>query len=515
MAKRVTSITADEAKVERALRERARRRFLPFATYVAPWYQPARHHYYVGEKLEKVEQFISSEGAEGIGRLMILMPPRSGKTEEAARLFPSWVLGRNPDVPTIIASYGAELAQDDSKAVRDYVLSERYAAVFGNKSAVDAPVSVSEDARSKANWNLGEPHRGGVVSAGIGGALTGRGARLLVIDDPFKSREDAESEAYRRRVNEWYRSVAYQRLEKGGAVVVMHTRWHPDDLAGTLIKAMVGDALADKWDIVSLPALAYEADEYPTNDEQMIENMTRGYFIPYVDPLGRKPGEALWPEKFNEEDLKRKRANTDELEFASLDQQLPRPMSGGFFDEKDIELIEKAPEGLSWCAYIDLALGESQRSDFNSVMAVALDEQSGDVIGRDLTRVRDLDQFLGIVRAMMLDAKNRQVVWGVEDVSFQSLVFKEFKKDALLAATAIRRVKPQGDKVTRARPVQLRSREGHLKFVRAPWNLQAIREMVSFPNGKHDDVIDTLSGGVQMIAEMAGQKKREAKCYSG
>jgi predicted phage terminase large subunit-like protein len=164
---------------------------------------------------------------------------------------------------------------------------------------------------------------------------------------------------------------------------------------------------------------------------------------------------------------------------------------------------------------MDLALGESKRSDFNTVMAVALDEGSGDVVGRDLTRVRDLDQFLGVVQAMMLDAKNKKVIWGVEDVSFQSLVFKEFVKKPELAATAIKRVKPQGDKVTRARPLQLRSREGHLKFVRAPWNLGAIRELVSFPQGKHDDVVDTLSGGMQMIAEMAGQKKRKAKCYSG
>ena len=515
MSKRVTSITADEAKAERAARELARRRFMPFATYIAPWYRPARHHNLIGEYLEQVERFISSKGKEGIGRVIILMPPRSGKTEEAARLFPAWVMGKNPDARVIVTSYGADLAQDDSKAIRGYVLSEKFAAVFGSKSAVEEPVSLSEDSRARANWELGEPHRGGVVAAGIGGAITGRGAHLLVIDDPFKSREDAESEAYRRRVSEWYKSVGYQRLEQGGAIVIMHTRWHPDDLAGTLMKQMVGDPLADQWTIVNLPALAYEKSEYPATEEQFRENLLRGIFIPFADQLGREPGEALWPEKFSVEDLARKRANTDELEFASLDQQLPRPMSGGFFDEENIGIIEHAPEELTWCAYIDLALGESQRSDLNAVMAVTLDPATGDIVGRDLLQVRNLDEFMGIVNAAMRDEKNKRVIWGVEDVAFQSRVFQEFSRDPLLAAVAIKRVKPDGDKVTRARPVQLRSKEGKLKLVRGPWNLQAIRQLVSFPNGKHDDIVDTLSGGVQMIAEIAGRPKRSVKCYAG
>lgn len=488
---------------------------MPFATYIAPWYRPARHHNLIADYLEEVEQFISSKGKEGIGRLIILMPPRSGKTEEAARLFPAWVLGKIPDARVIITSYGADLAQDDSRAVRNYVLSEKFSAVFGGKSAMDTPVALSEDSASKAVWDLGEPHRGGVVAAGIGGAITGRGAHLMVIDDPFKSREDAESETYRRRVMDWYRSVAYQRLEDGGAVVIMHTRWHPDDLAGQLLKGMVSDPLADQWTVVSLPALAYEANEYPETEEQFKENLLRGLYIPMKDQLGRQPREALWPEKFNEEDLARKRANTDELEFTSLDQQLPRPQSGGFFDEEQVKFIEKAPEELTWCAYIDLALGESQRSDFNSVMAVTLDPQNGDVVGRDLIQVRNLDEFLRQVETAMLTEKNHRVIWGVEDVAFQSLVFKEFQRNPILAAVAIRRVRPNGDKVTRARPVQMRAREGHLKFVRGPWNTMAVRQMVSFPNGKHDDIVDTLSGGVQMIAEIAGRPKRSVKCYAG
>lgn len=503
-------ITAGEARAERARREQARRHLMPFATYVAPFYKPARHHNLVAEYLEQVALFLETRGEQGIGRLIILEPPRYGKTEEAARLFPAWVLGKLPDTRVIITSYGADLAQDDSRAVRNYVLSDRYQAVFGGRSVYEDPVMLSEDSRSKANWDLADPYRGGVVAAGIGGGITGKGANLLVIDDPFKSREDAESESYRRKVMDWYRSVAYQRLEDGGAVVIMHTRWHPDDLVGQLLKLMGSDdPLTDQWTVVCLPAIAYEDADYPTTPEQMTENLLRGIYIPYQDPLGRKPGEPLWPEKFGENDLARKRANTDDLEWSSLDQQLPRPQSGGFFDEGNIRIIEQAPEKLTWCAYIDLALGESKTSDLNAVIALTLDPASGDVIGRDLIQVRDLDEFMRQVAFAMREPKNKKVIWGVEDVAFQSRVFKEFIKDPLLARVAIERVKPDGDKVTRARPVQLRAREGHFALVRGPWNLTAIRQLVAFPNGRHDDIVDTISGGVQMIAAIGEKRESE------
>lgn len=501
-------ISKEEARAERARRERARRHLMPFATYVAPFYKPARHHDLVAEYLEQVELYLETKGEQGIGRLIILEPPRYGKTEEAARLFPAWVLGKLPDSRVIVTSYGADLAQDDSRAVRNYVLGDRFQAVFGERSVYEDPVMLSDDSRSKANWDLAEPYRGGVVSAGIGGGITGKGAHLLIVDDPFKSREDAESEIYRRKVMDWYRSVAYQRLEDGGAIVIMHTRWHPDDLVGQLLKQMASDdPLADQWTVLSLPAVAYEKKEYPTTEEQFRENLLRGLYIPYEDPLHRLPGEPLWPEKFNETALAKKRANTDDLEWSSLDQQLPRPQSGGFFDEVNIRVIEKAPEKLAWCAYMDLALGESKTSDLNAVILMTLDPTSGDVIGRDLIQVRDLDEFMKQVKTAMLDVKNKEVIWGVEDVAFQSRVFKEFIKDPLLARVAIERVRPDGDKVTRARPVQMRAREGHFALVRGPWNLTAIRQMVAFPNGRHDDIVDTVSGGVQMIAEIGGQRE--------
>lgn len=498
------------ARAEKARRELARRHLVPFMEYVAPWYKAAPHHELVAKYLEQVLLYVKTDGKEGIGRLIILEPPRSGKTEEVSRMFPSWFLGNLPDKRVILTSYGADLAEADSKAVRDNVTNERYQAVFGSMSVMDAPVQINPDASSRAAWDLDKPYRGGVVASGIGGGLTGFGAHLFLIDDPFKSREDAESETYRKKVMTWYKSVAYQRLEKGGAMVITHTRWHPEDLVGQLLMAMASDdPFADQWTVLFLPARALEGNEYPTTDEQFRENLLKGLYIPKGgDMLGRKPGEPLWPEKYSEDDLKRIETNTDDTEWMSLDQQMPVSEAGDMFTEEMFELVEKEPEALQFYGYVDLALGKSQLSDWNAVMQVGLDTKSGDLVGRDLIHVRVLDDFLDELKAAMLDEANKGVIWGVETVAFQFVVFQDFLKDPQLANVTILDVTPKGDKVTRARPLQSRARNGHVKFVKAPWNKTAIRQIVGFPRGKHDDIVDTISGGLQMIAEGAGSKKK-------
>ena len=505
--------SAHEAAEERLRREKARRGMIDFSCYVAPFYKPARHHRLVAEKLEQVERFIGSKGKEGIGRLMVFEPPRHGKTEQVSRLFPAWLLGRQPDSRVILTSYGADLAQDDSKAVRAYVTGERFAALFGQQSALDDAVQLSEDTRSKSNWDLAEPYRGGVVAAGIGGGITGKGAHLLVIDDPFKNRDEAESDAYRRKVMSWYRSAAYQRLEDGGAVVITHTRWHPDDLAGQLLQMMAADPLmADQWEVVFLPALALDGQDYSQNEADFQKNLLNGVYLPDRDPLGRLPGAALWPEKYDERALARIRANAGEFEFASLDQQQPRPAEGGFFDEKDFSIVERAPAGLMWVRYVDLALGKTQASDWNTALAVALDSSSGIVYLRDMLRVHELTEFLAQMRSWMTSPGELGVFWGIEDVAFQSLVFQTLLKDASLAGVAIETVRPEGDKVARARALQTRAKQGTVRLVRGPWNLAFIQEALSFPGGAHDDQVDTASGGLQMIAKKS-RKRRAAVQY--
>jgi predicted phage terminase large subunit-like protein len=498
-----------EARARRASLELARRHLIDYSKQVAPWYQPARHHIYLAEKLERVKTYIETEGASGIGRLLICEPAQFGKTEQASRLFPSWVLGNLPETRIILTSYGADLATENSRYTRNYVESNAYKKIFGIDSSVDVPVEVNPESRSVVSWNL-KNHRGSVFAAGVGGGVTGRPAKLVIIDDPFKSREDAESETYRRKVMSWYRSVIYPRIANnpGAAIIIMHTRWDQEDLAGQLLTQMISDPAADQWDVVFLPALALPEDQYPQTEAEYRENLLRGIYIPMGgDPLGRKPGEALWRERSDEAKLAATRANMMDYDFEAIFQQLPRMAEGEFFDEKDFEIIEKGPENLQWYRLCDLALGETKTSDNNSSMAVALDEKTGDLHLRDRIKVRNLDEFLGQVGAAMLSDAETNTEWGFEDVAFQKLVIKEFLGQKRFMKVRMRSVAPNGDKVERARPWQLRAKQGHVKLWRGPWNRDFLREVTAFPKGRHDDDVDTVSGGVQMIAEDGGEHK--------
>jgi predicted phage terminase large subunit-like protein len=418
-------------------------------------------------------------------------------------------LGDLPDTRIILCSYGADLATENSRYTRNYVGSEAYARLFGNRSAMDEPVELSPESRSVVSWNL-KDHRGSVFAAGVGGGITGRPANLVVIDDPFKSREDAESETYRRKVMSWYRSVIYPRVANtpGAAIIIMHTRWDQEDLAGQLLTQMISDPEADQWNVVFLPALALQEEQYPKTEAEFRENLLRGIYIPMGgDPLGRKPGEALWRERSDEKKLAATRANMMDYDFEAIFQQLPRMAEGEFFDEKDFEIIEKGPDDLQWYRYCDLALGESKTSDNNSTIAVALDERTGDLHLRDRIKVRNLDEFLGQIGTAMLSDSEIGTEWGFEDVAFQRLVIKDFLKQKRFIKVRMRSVKPNGDKVERARSWQLRGKQGHVKLWRGAWNRDFLREATSFPKGRHDDDVDTVSGGVQMIAEDGGDQR--------
>lgn len=505
----LATVSPQAAQQERIQREQARRSLIPYSRYISPWYSPAPHHVLVARYLEQVAAFVQSGGINGIGRLMIFEPPRHGKTEQAARKFPGWALGRMPDIQVLLTSYGLALAEASTRQTRNDVISDKYRAVFGDRSALDTPVALSDDSQSKSNWSLAAPHRGGMMAAGVGGGITGHGAHIAIIDDPFKNREEAESEAHQEKVWKWYSSSLYTRLEDHAAMIVMHTRWHQNDLAGKLLKAMAsGDPLADKWMVLNLPALAYGPEERATNEAHQQKELNAGLWLDIEDPLKRAPGAALWEEKYNAEALARIKANLDKanpLDFPALYQQQPRPAEGVFFQRTDFEIVERErlPEGLRWVRYVDLALSEKKTADFNATAAVAL-HSDGTLFIRDMLKVRGWVEFKEQLIVLMLSDFERGVVWGIEDVAFQLLAFMELMNDKRLVNVAINAIKPEGDKVSRARPLQARGRAGRVKLVRGAWNNDFIEEAVEFPNGRHDDQIDTVTGGVGMLAASLG-----------
>ena len=240
-------------------------------------YEPSWHHRIIIKKLEAVER-------GEIRRLMIFMPPRHGKSMLASIFFPAWFLGRNPKKEIITCSYAQDIAQHFGGKTRAIVAEPLYRQIFGT--------SLKKDAQAQANW---ETDKGGnYVSVGIGGALTGRGANCLLLDDPLKNREEANSEVIREKVWDFYTSTAYTRLAPDGAIILIQTRWHLDDLAGRIL----GNT-QEKWEIVNFPAIALENEQY------------------------RRKGEALWPTRYNLQDIERIQQEIGPYDFSALYQQAP------------------------------------------------------------------------------------------------------------------------------------------------------------------------------------------------
>lgn len=226
-------------------------------------------------------------------RMMIFMPPRHGKSDMATQKFPSWVLGKNPSVPIMISSYSDELATDFGFRTRDIMQTVEYRCMF--------PTRLRSDAKAKGRWFTED---GGSYSAiGVGGALTGRGFKIGIIDDPFKNREEADSAVVRESRASWYKSTFSTREEGNSIVIFILTRWHDDDLAGRVLKeaqeAKERGESYDEWDVVEYKAIAVEDDD------------------------NRQEGEALWPEKFPITKLLKKRSEMGSYEFSALYQQTP------------------------------------------------------------------------------------------------------------------------------------------------------------------------------------------------
>lgn len=484
------------AKRELARRELARRRLLDFTTYTFTQYQVARHNELLAEYLEQVELYVATKGQEGIGRLMVFMPPRHGKSELVSVRFPAWFLGRNPDSRVILSSCTGDLAVNFGRQVRNIVIDAPFRAVFGDKSSAAEPAVLADDSRSASVWDFAG-RRGGMVAAGVGAAIIGRGAHLAIIDDPLRNRQDAESQAVRDRIDEWYKSTLYTRLEDGAAIVLMHQRWHEDDLAGRLIKRMVLEDGADQWVVLNLPALAEEwAGEVEAAD--VIEACTSGWWRS-IDPLERQPGEALWPEKYPLEALASIRTNIGGYEWDALYQQRPRRLEGAIIKAHKIKIIDadQLPQGMQPVRYWDLAVGRSSSANYISGAKCAQDEQRRFYI-LDIVRIPApwSEARPKIVTAMLEDALD--VAQGIEVAGQQDGYYQEFRDDDRLHNRVIKPMGVQGDKEARAQLWATRIEDDKVYMLRGPWNDTFVAEAVAFPRGTYDDQVDAVSGAWQM-----------------
>jgi predicted phage terminase large subunit-like protein len=389
----------------------------------------------IAEKLEAVER-------GDIDRLMIFMPPRHGKSELASKRFPAWCLGRNPKRQIIAASYNSDLASDFGRNVRNIVAEPEYSQVFPG-------VTLSPDSQAANRFNTNA--KGTYVAAGVGTAVTGRGADIALIDDPFKDREEADSERRRETVWDWYRSTLYTRLMPGGAIVLIQTRWHEDDLAGRLLEQDAG-----QWDVLELPALHPE----------------RG---------------ALWPEWYDEAALERIKDTIGAREWSALYQQQPQPDEGTFFKREWFKRWDTLPS-LRYYGTSDYAVTDGG-GDYTVLTIWGIDS-AGDVYRVDQWKGKTAsDEW--IEAQLDLVKRYKPLAFFGEGGVIQKAVEPMLKRRMRERNTYCRLewMPSVADKPTRARSFQAMAATGRVHFEQDA----DLSEFLVFPAGKHDDEVDTAS----------------------
>ena len=420
----------------------ARESLLAFTEYTFPEFEAGEHHTQICEALERVER-------GELKRLMIFAPPRHTKSELASRRFPAWYLGKHPNRQVISSTYSGEFASDFGRDVRDIVSSVEYSRLFDTR--------LRADSAAVNRWQTTD--KGIYVSVGVGGPITGRGAHLAIIDDPVKNQQDADSETIRDSVWNWYLTTLKTRLMPGGAIILMMTRWHEDDLAGRILKEE-----GEEWEVLKLPAIT--------------------------------DGKALWPEWFPLEELEthKKHART----WQSLYMQEPTPEEGTYFSRDSITRysLGEQPESLHHYITTDFAVTEKAEADYT-----VFGHWGVDVDGHwwllDVYRDQSSASKWVEVLARWIKTKKPLKVFGESGVIRRAI--EDFLKQQMRlngAYASVEWIPRTRDKVAMAAAFRGLLEQGMVHIPLTEWGEDVVTELLKFPAGEHDDQVDmcTLLG---------------------
>jgi predicted phage terminase large subunit-like protein len=432
-----------------------------FATVISngSW-KPARHLRLISEYLVR-----SAMGEAGFTRTILTVPPRHGKSEEVSKYNPAWYLENWPAKRVMLISYADEFASTFGRAVRDLL--------HGNSALLT--VRIKEDVKAAHRWMT--TAGGGMSTAGVGGPITGKGADMLIVDDPVKNEEEAESKTIREKAWNWWRSTAYTRIEPGGSAFVVMTRWNYDDLAGRLIQEMkVG---GEHWNVINIPAICES------------EN----------DPLGRKIGEALWPERYDEKALARIQNAVGSRVWNALYQQRPSPEEGGIFKKNWFQYYDERPEDMarkcdriiqSW----DCSFKDTDGSDY--VVGQCWGRRGANHFLLDEDRARRSEPETEKAIARMSQKWPRSLEKLVEDKANGPAVIQRLrdKIPGLIAVPANGSKEGRANAIApmfEAHNVYLPKKENH------PWVEDYELELLAFPNGAFDDRVDSTAHALMRL----------------
>lgn len=455
-------------------------RFLmPFCIAIDPKYTTSWFHESVALKLEEALKKVL-EGKPA--RIILEVPPRHGKSELATIKFPAWVLGKHPEMPIIVSAYSADLAEKFGQKTRDIMQDEVYKKLFNTR--------LRADTQAKGNWLTDKG--GGYTATGIGGSITGKGFKIGIIDDPFKNREEGDSEKERENKWQWYTSTFYTRQEGISAIIVIATRWHLDDLIGRLKQQeenarKAGLVEFDNWEVIRYPAIAEE------------------------DELHRKKGEALWPEKFDIKILENIKNTIGVYDWASLYQQDPILAENAEFKKDWFKYFEESDlrgKELIYKTTIDLAISKDKEADNTVIRTVAKEKDKPywyliEEIAGHLDPLQTIDAIFKHYLTY------RSEIWLETNAYQKALKYfieeEQRKREEYFFVNELKRNTNQ-NKEMRIRGLIPLYKAGIVFHRKSDTELE--RELLQFPKGKHDDRIDALASMLEAIENTPRSKNK-------